>query len=219
MACVYFYEDPKTTIIRYVGAGNPDRPHAHLRKKTNPQLFTMTRKRIGEGFNVNPTVIVSEVSHNTSRAMEIFWIAVIGREDLGRGTLFNKTDGGEGVCGIIFSEESRERCRTASKKSLERPDVKAKISEGLRIANAKPEVKKKRSDSQRRANADSSLRQKKSQVMKVRLTDPSFKEQWCRDRMKKCTIDGITIFESRRDLIKRLGRGRAGLKNPGFRYV
>jgi hypothetical protein len=40
---------------------------------------------------------------------EIYMITVFGRKDLGTGTLWNFTDGGEGVSGLIHSEETKKK--------------------------------------------------------------------------------------------------------------
>ena len=38
-------------------------------------------------------------------------------------------------------------------------------------------------------------------------------------QMKPCTVDGITIYPSKNDLIAALGQGRNGSRSPSFRFV
>lgn len=47
-------------------------------------------------------------------------IFVLGRKDLGTGILRNMTDGGDGISGFTFAEESKEKIRVAA---LNRPPV------------------------------------------------------------------------------------------------
>lgn len=51
-----------------------------------------------------------------------------------------------------------------------------------------------------------------------------FKDEDFRKRMKSaqdhpCTIDGITIFPSKRELARHLGYGKNGTRSPTFRYL
>lgn len=38
-------------------------------------------------------------------------------------------------------------------------------------------------------------------------------------KSKPCTIDGLTIYPSKKALINTLGRGQTGCRSPNFRYV
>ena len=47
---------------------------------------------------------------------EIYMIAILGRKDLGTGILRNRTDGGDGVSGMVMSEETRKKISKANTK-------------------------------------------------------------------------------------------------------
>ena len=94
MFYVYVYFDPKTEDAIYVGKGHGKRATSHIESSHNKRLERTLKKRLREGFEINP-LIINQVSENAALASEIFWIAVYGREDLKTGTLFNKTAGGD----------------------------------------------------------------------------------------------------------------------------
>ena len=100
------------------------------------------------------------------------------------------------------TEETRARMCIASKESQSRPDVRAKKSEAQRRTMNAPGMKEKLSLAQTKMNACPERRLKRSE-----------------SRKEPCTVDGITIFESRTDLIKTLGKGKLGLRSPTFRYT
>lgn len=88
----YLYKDPIDNKPIYVGKGKGNRAYYHIYAKT--QLGNTLRKRKTEGYVVEP-VINYEADETTALEMEKFWINFYGRLDLGTGTLFNLTDGGE----------------------------------------------------------------------------------------------------------------------------
>jgi len=101
MSYIYLYCDPKTGIERYVGFGKKSRAWSHLRGSHNRRLDNMLKKRIREGFDPQPIILLDGLSELSAKAIEIFWIATIGRDDKQKGSLFNATDGGDGQSGVI----------------------------------------------------------------------------------------------------------------------
>ena len=101
----YLYKDPKTDVPLYVGKGQDYRAFSHFKSKHH--LGNLLRKRNREGYVCDPIFLHKDCTENQSFAFEIFWIAVFGRQDLDKGTLLNRTNGGEGPSGIIWSEETK----------------------------------------------------------------------------------------------------------------
>ena len=105
----YLYKDTDGTPI-YVGKGFAKRAWSHFKAKSH--LGNVLRKRKQNGCTIEP-IITYHTNENIALAMEIFWIAVYGRADLGRGTLFNLTDGGEGSAGAIVSAATKAKTSKA----------------------------------------------------------------------------------------------------------
>lgn len=151
--CTYLFKDPKSALWVYVGKGGPARPKSHLRRSTNAKLHSTIQKRQREGFVMHPFVIPAETDKN-AREMEMLLIAMIGREDLGTGPLFNLSDGGEGESGRIISHKTRSRISAAAKKIALQP-------EKLDAWNAKmrdPQMRKKMAVGHQRACTVDGLR-------------------------------------------------------------
>lgn len=61
-------------------------------------------------------------------ALERFYIRWYGRKNNGTGILRNLTDGGEGVSGLVLSEESRNKISSGNKGKKQTAEAKEKIS-------------------------------------------------------------------------------------------
>lgn len=75
--------------------------------------------------------------------LEIFCIKLYGRVDTGAGILRNLTDGGEGVCGLQFSEETKRRLSELNKGKKLSSETKAKISKTTKGKRLKEDTKQK----------------------------------------------------------------------------
>lgn len=131
--CTYIYFDPKTGDAIYVGQGKKDRPLQHLKSSNNKRFFNTLQKRLREGFDCTPTIILCPTKKQAA-ALEIFWIAVFGRVDTNTGTLFNHTDGGDGgQLGRVTTPEIIANISAGTKAAMARPEVRAKF-----LANSGP---------------------------------------------------------------------------------
>jgi|SRR5579859_3707581 len=111
----YIFRDPKTEIPRYVGKGVNDRVWTHIDYPSNTRTDRMLVKRHREGYSCVPEIIYCK-NEEQAFSLEMWFIWKYGREDQGRGTLFNLTDGGEGLTGI--SEETRQKMSIAKTRYL-----------------------------------------------------------------------------------------------------
>lgn len=105
----YVYYDPsRNNEPIYVGKGTKNRAWKHFSRK-NVHPFTQ-RLAVLKRDGVKPVIgIYSGLDEELAHLLEIELIQKFGRKDLGRGSLLNLTDGGEGNSGKIISKEVREK--------------------------------------------------------------------------------------------------------------
>ena len=95
---------------------------------------------------------------------EIYMIDVFGRKDLGTGILHNKTTGGDGVSGLIHSEETREKLSKLNKSKTHTEETKKKISEALKGHNVSEETRRKISETEKGKTVSEETRRKQSEA-------------------------------------------------------
>jgi hypothetical protein len=99
---VYLHRKATDNTVFYVGIGNPDRP------KSKERSIVWHRTVNKHGYTIE--VIRRGLSKEEACSIEIDLIELIGRRDLGKGTLVNLTDGGDGSAGFIGGNyEDREK--------------------------------------------------------------------------------------------------------------
>lgn len=106
MICVYFHINPLKNEVFYVGIGTIKKPYV----KYNRSIFWKnTVKKYGYIIDI----IHKDLTWEEACIKEKFYINFIGRKDLGKGSLVNLTDGGDGIKNLAF--ESKQKISISNK--------------------------------------------------------------------------------------------------------
>ncbi len=132
-----------------------DRTPYYIGKGKGRRLYKKGKGEVGKPTDKSRIIFLKQnITEEEAIKHEIYMIAVFGRKDLGTGILRNKTNGGDGVSGMIgkspwnkgkkgcFNEETIKKIREANKNAWTE-ELKKKMSDmkrGIPI----PEERKKR---------------------------------------------------------------------------
>ena len=98
---VYIHKKKSNGEIFYVGKGRKSRAY---QKHSRSRFWHSVVDH--HGFSVE--IVFKDLSETEAYAKEVELILHYGRRDIGTGTLVNLTDGGEGGCGFVLTDEQRE---------------------------------------------------------------------------------------------------------------
>jgi hypothetical protein len=105
----------------YVGKGQGYRYRNHLFKSSmnsdrNKLKINKIKKILEETGNEPLIIRIGNFDENSAIKWEKFLIEIIGWKDLNKGPLTNLTDGGDGVSGVIQTEDHKQKFQNGSKK-------------------------------------------------------------------------------------------------------
>ena len=119
----------------YIGIGTKLEKFSKTLRGEYSRAHTMAKRERSSFWHriVNKTEYEVEIflesdDYEFIKQKEIEFIALYGRRDLGKGTLCNLTDGGEGMKGLVFTELHRSRISIASKGRVASDETKLKQS-------------------------------------------------------------------------------------------
>jgi len=137
---------------------NPFYAYIWFREDGTPYYVGKTRylrRTYGEKHSVHPpadrtriTVLRYETEQE-ALGCEVELIAFWGRKDLGTGCLRNLTDGGDGVCGYVYTEEYRQNMRRIKTGFKHSPEACRKIGDAHRGLVMTPETRLRMSASRK----------------------------------------------------------------------
>jgi hypothetical protein len=106
---VYQLRDPRNELPFYVGKGRGYRAYEHLSGSSgdNKHKNNTIHQILREGYEVQVEFLWVDLYEKDALRREVWVIHLYGRKDKKEGPLTNKTDGGEGVSGHVWSEEQK----------------------------------------------------------------------------------------------------------------
>lgn len=126
----------------YIGISsdsNPNRANSNLnRNKFWHNIVNKTPIRVD--------ILFDNISYEEAKEKEKEFILLYGRKDLGTGSLVNMTSGGEGVLGMVVTEDVRKRISENNKGKKQSEETKKKISLARKGFRHTDEVKRRLSE-------------------------------------------------------------------------
>lgn len=145
MFYVYVYRDPRPSKNNqpvYVGKGTGSRDLSHWSRGSHNKPFQDFLSHIKrKGLTASCERVFETEIEQEAFNKEIELIALYGRRDIGTGTLFNRTDGGEGASGSIRTKAQKINIGKFSKKNWENKEYRKKIIESQTKVQNTPEAK------------------------------------------------------------------------------
>jgi LEM3-like protein/NUMOD3 motif-containing protein len=110
-----FHEIYLTSEPYYVGKGSNDRIISTLKNKRQKIKYDRTQQILNSGFEPIVIKILENVTELEAFRCEEKLIEQIGRENLKRGPLLNKTNGSEGKSGHVLSDKTKKLMSSSRK--------------------------------------------------------------------------------------------------------
>jgi hypothetical protein len=178
MFYVYVYRDPRPLKLNqpvYVGKGSGDRDLSHWSKGSHNKPFQDFISHLKQrGLTAIPERVLVTEDEAEAFAKEIELIALYGRRNLGTGTLFNLTDGGEGGSGVVKTAEHKAVDKYNSAKNWQDPIYRERVVLGQRRVQGTPEARAAKALASKEAWADAEIRTKRQEgIAKARSTAES----------------------------------------------
>jgi hypothetical protein len=174
----------------YIGKGTGDRIYSTNRRNNPPK----DKSRI--------IFLKQNLTEEEAFRHEIYMIAVFGRKDLETGILRNKTYGGDGISGYVFSEETKKKLSEAHKGKTHSEESKRKMSEVNKGKTLSEEHKRKISEAKKGKTFSEESKRKMSEVNKGKTLSEEHK------RKISETNKGRTLSEETRRKISEARKGR-----------
>lgn len=211
---VYMYRDPrdgKNRIPVYVGMGKGKRAWQHLTRASNPGLKALITKAKVLGLDMQPEIVVAGLTQFSALAKEVELVELYGRRDLGTGSLYNLTRGGDGA--VELSKATLIRRNKGIKAAHSTPEAKVWHSNHAYKIWSSPmgdilrERAKKFNSSEegkailkaawaRKGGHEQSAKDAIGAATREYMADPEYKAAWLAKQIEGCRTDEAKINKS-----------------------
>ena len=142
----------------------------YIGKGTGRRAFKDTSRIVPPPKDKSRIIIMeNNLTEVGALALERFYIRWYGRKDKNTGILRNRTDGGDGVVGYVYTEEHRRKISETSKARKHTEETKRKIAQS-RIGEKHPFFGKKLSEETRKKMSDARRGQKRSAETRLKIS-------------------------------------------------
>lgn len=183
MAYVYRHVRLDTNKVFYIGIGSSV-GYKRAKEKIGRNIYW---KRIVNKTEYKIDIIFDDLTSEEARLKEVEFISIYGRRDLGLGTLVNLTNGGDGACGLIVSEKTRNKLSEKSK--LQKANLGKRFSKEWRKSLSISGKGRKFSEEHKRKIGEANKRRVFTEEMKINYSNAQ-KLAWAKKGyVKKPKID------------------------------
>lgn len=124
--------------------GGPKLSPYYIGKGCKDRAYRKAQRHIPAPQDRSYVVFIEEgLTEREALDLEIYCIALYGRINTGTGILRNLTDGGEGVCGVKFSEDTKRKLSAINMGKKLSDETKAKISRAGKGRSLREDTKQK----------------------------------------------------------------------------
>lgn len=109
--CLYQHTRKDDGRIFYIGIGDSKRPFD--KRSRNKHWYNIVKNH-----DYNVSILVDSISWERACELEKLMISFYGRKDKKQGVLCNKTDGGEGTIGRVYSQETKNKIGNKTKERI-----------------------------------------------------------------------------------------------------
>ena len=114
MALVYQHKRKDNGLVFYIGFASDKQQYY---RPFSPYGRSKFWGRTVDMYGIDVEILIKDISEAEALSWEKYLISIHGRRDKKNGWLVNLTDGGEGVNGVIFTEEAKKKM-SETKKAL-----------------------------------------------------------------------------------------------------